>query len=139
MIIDAIIRKLNNYFPNMDIYGDEIKQGFNEPCFFIQQLSRPRKKEIQSYQNTENFDIQHFLDDDEDDKNKQYMEMGEDLLNKLEYIELDCGRKIRGTQMSYEIRDGVLHVYITYIYYSRVVDSVDKMENIDVEGMIKNG
>lgn len=139
MIKKAIIKQLNVYFPDYDIYGEEIEQGFEEPCFFVQQLPKTRKKEIQSYQDSVSFDIQGFLDEDTEDINEKYNVMGDTLLEKLEYLTLDENKKIRGSQMNYEIRDRVLHFNVTYISYWQVTQEKEKMKSLDVKESVKDG
>lgn len=139
MVKKAVIQQLDLNFPTYDIYGEEIEQGFQEPCFFVQQLNKPRKKEIQSYQDTVSFDIQYFLDEYEEDINEKYNVMGDKLFEILEYIAINENKKIRGSQMSYEIQDKVLHFYVTYIYYLQMVDNKEKMKSLDVKESVKDG
>ena len=139
MVRKAIIKQLDKYFPDYDIYGEEIEQGFEEPCFFVQQLQKPRKKEIQSYQDSVSFDIQYFLDIHDEDINEKYNVMGDSLFEKLEYIPIDKNREIRGSQMSYEIQDRVLHFYVTYTYYLQIVEDKEKMKSLDVKESVKDG
>ncbi|MBQ8299886.1 MAG: hypothetical protein IJX99_08580 [Clostridia bacterium] len=138
MVRKAIIKQLDKYFPDYDIYGEEIEQGFEEPCFFVQQLQKPRKKEIQSYQDSVSFDIQYFLDINDEDINEKYNVMGDSLFEKLEYVSIDDNRKIRGSQMSYEIQDRVLHFYVTYTYCLQVVQDREKMKSLDVKESVKD-
>ena len=139
MVRKAIIKQLDKYFPDYDIYGEEIEQGFEEPCFFVQQLPKTRKKEIQSYQDSVSFDIQGFLDIYEEDLNEKYNVIGDTLLEKLEYLTLDENKKIRGSQMNYEIRDRVLHFNVTYTSYRQVVQDREKMKSLDVKESVKDG
>ncbi len=139
MVKKAIIEQLDKYFPEYDIYDEEIEQGFEEPCFFVQQLNKPRKKEIQSYQYTVNFDVQYFLNEDEEDINDKYNIMGDKLYEILEYLQINENKKIHGTQMDYETRDKVLHFYVTYIYYLQIIDNKEKMKSLDVKGSVKDG
>ena len=44
-VVEAISNALNENFSNTEIYINEIKQGFQEPCFFIQLLN-PNEKQI---------------------------------------------------------------------------------------------
>ena len=141
MVVDGVIEQLNIYFPKLDIYDSETEQGFNEPCFFVQQLNKPRKKEIQSYQDTVNLDVQYFLDEYEKNKNEQYRKMGDKLYEILEYITIknEIGtKKVHGTQMNYEVQDSVLHFYVTYIYYLQMVNDSEKMKSLDIEGEVKD-
>lgn len=139
MIRRAIIKQLDKYFPEVDIYGEEIEQGFEEPCFFVQQLNKPRKKEIDSYQDTVSFDIQYFLGEEEENINDKYNFMGDKLFGALEYLQLNENKKIHGVQMNYEIHDKVLHFYVTYSYYLQIIDNKEKMKSLDVKGSVKDG
>lgn len=42
----SINNTLDKEFPNINIYGEEIKQGFEEPCFFIKILDLEQNKEL---------------------------------------------------------------------------------------------
>ena len=44
-IVNAISKVLTENFDNAEVYIDEIEQGFNEPCFFIDLLN-PSEKQI---------------------------------------------------------------------------------------------
>jgi len=139
MIRKAITSKLNDNFPDYDIYGEEIRQGFEEPCFFVQILPAQAKKEIQSYKREEMFDIQYFLDEFDEDINEKYKEMGNKLFEILEYLDITDSKKVRGTDMSYQIIDGVLHFNIKYSYHLSSISLQEKMKNLDIEGSVKNG
>ena len=43
-IVNAISSALTENFDNVEVYIDEIEQGFNEPCFFIDLLNLSEKK-----------------------------------------------------------------------------------------------
>ena len=38
-VVSAISSTLEKTFPEVEIYVNKIKQGFEEPCFFIQLLN----------------------------------------------------------------------------------------------------
>lgn len=139
MITNGIINKLNEFFPDNDITDEMTEQGFEEPCFFVERLPSRRRKEVNnSYQNTTDYDIHYFLEEYEEDKNQKYEKIGNNLYQILEYIDLENGRKIRGTGMYWEIVDGVLHFYVTYICYLGLQENADKMKALDVEGSVKD-
>lgn len=138
MLLDAIINKLNSTFDNIDIYDEEIKQGFEEPCFFIQQLMKNRKKEVDSNKYENNFDIQYFLEDHTADINRKYEEMAYKVFDLLEYIDLECGKKLRCNSIESEIIDGVLHIYVRYPFYLYNVKTDEKMQDVNVKGSAKD-
>ena len=45
-VVSAISNTLEKTFPEVEIYVNKIKQGFEEPCFFIQLLN-PNEKDLQ--------------------------------------------------------------------------------------------
>ena len=64
-ILTAFTLKLNLYFSDIDIYIDDIKQGFDKSCFFVELI--PLSNSSASFEtNRKSFsvDIQYFSDGD---------------------------------------------------------------------------
>lgn len=94
------------------IYRDEVEQGFVEPCFFIAPLRTSIRQVVgRRYYQTHSFDIHYYPPPQ---KCAQPMNEAADILPLvLEYIEVG-GDRIRGTKMSAEIQDGILHFFVSY-------------------------
>lgn len=138
MVRKAIIEKLDKHFPDNDVYGEGIREGFEEPCFFVQILPTNQAKKIQSYKRNELFDIQYFLDEFDEDINEKYKEMGNLLFQILEYLDITDSKKVRGTDMNYQIIDGVLHFNVRYSYILNTATDGLKMSKADVKEMVKD-
>lgn len=115
-IITGISQKLDSEFnlssDDYEIYNEEVKQDFQEPCFFITLLSLDQTQIIGNrYSRTQPFDIHYFPK--AEDSNTEIIEVTEMLMNVLEYITIDEGL-IRGTKMNGEVVDGVLHFFVNY-------------------------
>ena len=63
-IVNAIGLKLSENFEGIDVHREELKQGFKEPCFFIDLLN-PSEKQIvgNRYLRSYLFDITYFPKD----------------------------------------------------------------------------
>lgn len=134
-VISGISIKLNNEFGDeYEIHTENVKQGLNEPCFFIKSLlvsTRPLlgKRKQRTYP----FDISYFTKDG----NENLMSTGERLLDCLEYIKLINGDMLRGTSMEYEIIDDVLHFSVTYSVFLNDLSKEVPMESADVLVAVK--
>lgn len=113
-IVTGITTKLHSvYEDEYRYYDSNVKQGLKTPCFFIKLLTAINvpfmgKRKKREYP----FDVHYFPKDEAD--NAEMMEMGENLMETLEYITLLNGDTLRGHEMTYEIIDGVLHFNVTY-------------------------
>ncbi|WP_273483615.1 phage tail terminator family protein [Desulforamulus ruminis] len=132
---EAVITALGQYFPDIDIYGEEIRQGFKEPCFFVKLFPVSQNREFgRRYRRNHAFDIHYF-----DATNEALHAMAEQLYQRMEYIQLS-GQTIRGTGLHHEIVDGVVHFFVSYDFHvMREKASIPKMQELEQEGYLKNG
>lgn len=137
-IVNAISLKLSESFEGTDVHVNELEQGFEEPCFFIDLLN-PSEKQIigNRYLRRYLFDIAYFP------KNKSQVEIF-DVLDKmhdvLEYIKLEDGTLVRGLNSNSTEEDNVLHYFVTYeMFIYKVIGSSNnaKMGNIELNIKLK--
>lgn len=134
-IVNAISLKLNFiYNEEINVYTEQVEQGFEEPCFFIK-LVNPNEKPLlgNRYLREYLFDIHYFGKTNEERNN-----ISDDLLEGMEYIELLDGDSLRGFKMHSEIVDDVLHFFVTYkpiVYKDKPV--VDYMEEVTIWQKVK--
>lgn len=134
-IIDGIVIKIDSLFgDDTVIYTEGIEQDFQEPCFYIKLLRVSQKQILNNrYYLEHTFDVHYFPG--AADKNAEMYDMASKLAG-LEYI-TSGGSLKRGTRMSYEIVDGVLHYFVQYNYYAYLTkEEVEKMESISVHNGI---
>ena len=98
---------------NMEFYDSEAEQDFDPPCFFVQLLQmkadvRPMSQE----RRTLSFDVVYFPAESEG-LNSLY-DLAEQIQEALRVITLPTGKKLRGTNIHYEIQDGNLHTFVNY-------------------------
>ena len=135
-IVNAISLKLSESFEGTDVHVNELEQGFEEPCFFIDLLN-PSEKQIigNRYLRSYLFDITYFP------KNKSQTEIF-DVLDKmhdvLEYIKLEDGTLVRGLNRNSTEEDNVLHYFVTYeMFIYKVIDSSNNAKMGKIELNIK--
>lgn len=135
-IKNAISIQLYQVF-GYEIYSKRVEQGLEEPCFFIQVLSPSRKQIIGNRYFLEvSIDVLYFPSVQGD--NDELDEVGSSLFNDLEYITMVNGDQLRGTKMSYEKFDGVLHFFVSYgMFVKRVEEPLDPMDEIIYTGGVK--
>jgi hypothetical protein len=105
----GVFQALAQAFPNIDRYGEEIKEGLTTPCFFVKILEPAHTHELnRRYVRELPFDVHYFTD-----TNKDRISMADQLTSVLETVQVN-GRPISGINMSWEIVDEVLHFFVTY-------------------------
>lgn len=119
-IVNGIGLKLSKSFNGIDIHKEELEQGFEEPCFFIQLLN-PNEKQLlgNRYKQKIDLDIQYFPKNEDD--NWELMEMAQKLNNILEVIKTEEGDLLRGLDRNSQFIDGNLHYFVTFKPFVRKV------------------
>ena len=138
-VLDGVILKLSQSFPNATIYEEEIKQGLVEPCFFVKLFPVAQNKEFgRRYKRYHTFDVHYFPLSDED-ANVEKHDVAEKLYDALEWISIGLSSH-HGSKMTDEIIDGVLHFSVSYNFHvMRSKKDYPKMKTLTKEGFIKNG
>lgn len=135
-IMDAISIKLDSEF-NADsdgyrIYADtDIIQDLEEPCFFIAVLQPSQKPYIMGrYYRAHPFDVHFFPATNYD--NTELTGVADRLFEVLEYVTMTNGDMLRGTDMNYNIEDGVLHFFVSYNMFLKTENTEESMETLDI-------
>lgn len=137
-IRDGVILALSLLFPDMDIYGEKIPEGFEAPCFFVKLLTGNQTHELnRRYSRAHAFDI-HFFPGGKD-YNRNAHEMADKLYESLREVSIN-GSIYRGTGMTHEVVDDVLHFFVDINFHViRQKAEVSKMVDLKEEGYIKHG
>lgn len=135
-IVNGIGLKLSKSFNGIDIHKEELEQGFEEPCFFIDLLN-PSEKQIigNRYLRSYLFDIVYFP---KKKSSEEIFEVLDKLYSVLEYIGLDDGTLIRGIERNSREEDRILHFFITYeMFIYKLDEEKPKMKKLDVNNGLK--
>lgn len=129
---NGVISTLDQWFPEKRIYGEEISQGFQEPCFFVKIFPSSEKRIVGNrFKRFHAFDIHYFSD--AVDVNDDFNDMAEQLYTVLEYITVN-GDLYTGTQMEHEIVDNVLHFFVHFnVVVYKEQPPVPLMESLALE------
>ena len=115
-MINAIIASISNALYSefgYENHMEEIKQGFKEPCFFIQCLNPNIRQFLgKRYFRHNKFCIQYFPKS-KTDGNAECYTVAETLQLVLEVIPV-LDAVLRGTALIYEMVDGVLNFFVNY-------------------------
>lgn len=137
-IIDAISIALNSEFgDDYTIYDEEVKQGLQEPCFFISCINPANELFLgKRYFRENKFAIQYFPADKARIK-EECNDVAERMYLCLEWLTVDSD-PIHGTKMSAETVDGVLNFFINYdmfVYKNTEYEAMDGLSSkISVKG-----
>lgn len=127
----AIQQALDNAYPNIEIYSENIKQGFEVPCFFVKLISSNQDKQLNNrYKQSLLFDI-HYFSDKEEELNKDCLDVADNLYKALEYVVVN-GHKYRSLKMNHKVVDGVLHFMMKFNYNILKVIEYKKMKELEV-------
>ena len=131
-MINAIIASISNALYSefgYENHMEEIKQGFKEPCFFIKCLNPTNNLFLgKRYFRRNNFVVQYFPKS-EHSPNAECYAVGEELMQHLELIPV-LDAVLRGTEMNYEMVDGVLNFFVNYNCFVYKVDEKVLMETM---------
>lgn len=136
--VSGIVEKLNQVFGDgYAIYSDFANPDLKGPCFLIGCLKGSQQQEVGNlYIRRQPFDIQYIPEAD----NNIYQEINtvaETLVMTLEYIDVEGGL-LRGTEMSHEVIDGVLHFYVNFdVRIRKVVEPDPAFETLIINGGVK--
>lgn len=137
-IISAISIALNAEFnpegeeARYEITAEEIKQGLQEPCFFIQCIDQKHKQYLgRRYFRGTQFVIQYFPESSTDYE-AECNAVTDRLTWCLEYITCVGDTKpIRGTEMDSSINDGVLSFFVNYDGFVIRQNDTSAMETLE--------
>lgn len=138
-IIESISIALDAEFgEGYEMHMEEIKQGLNEPCFFIQCLNPSSKLFFgKRYFRQNRFCIQYFPRTD--NKQMECNDVAERMITCLEYITVN-DELYRGTNMNHEVIDGVLNFFVNYdCFVVRRVETETEMETVESKTSVKEG
>ena len=128
LLINAVTTQLGTTFGNTyRYYIEDIEQGVTRPCFHVSpRITLQRSKSPILYDNTIPIVVHYFSDSLNNLKNDCYS-MSERIVECLEYIPFNnC--LIRGEDISWQMVDNVLQVFITYRFTTVKLVETDNME-----------
>lgn len=135
--ITGISLALNAAFGDRyEIYSEIIKQDMREPCFFIS-LFHPsiRGYPGQRYKRENRFMIQYFPES-EYETNTECIRAAEIMLWCLEQVRIG-DVLVRGSNMNYEIADGILNFTVDYNFFVHRTGSIDRMQRMKSDTRVK--
>ena len=125
-VVQEIVDQLRTVYPSAqyDIYTERIEQGFSAPCFSIRQL----RADVTPYPSglheiVQHMDVRFFPSDSR--PQEQCRETAQTLTLLLRRTE-----SLRGSNLSWEITDEVLHFFADYRQFVREIPEDIPMENL---------
>jgi hypothetical protein len=130
-ILNAVTKQLGTTFgKGYRYYVDDVEQGLVKPCFHADViLPLQRSKSPVLYDRTMPI-VVHYFSDSKTELKKDCYSMAERVLECLEYIPFE-NTILRGEDISWQITDGVLQIFITYRFTTVMSQATeDNMEDI---------
>lgn len=126
-VTKQIVKAIRTEYPEnlYDIYTEPIEQGFTEPCFSIRLVNEsstqyPGGRTLL----VPNFDVRYFPSSHR--PNKECREIASNL-----WLLLRSLTGARGTGMTWEIVDNVLHFFVSYPHFVREISEQGAMDDIE--------
>lgn len=130
-ILNSVTKQLGTRFGNSNrYYVEDVEQGLTKPCFTVDMLlPLQRSKSPFLYDRTMPI-VVHWFGDSKETIKKDCYAMGEQVVECLEYLPFN-GTILRGEDISWQIVDDVLQVFITYKFTTKkVAETGDPMDNM---------
>lgn len=131
-ILNAVTKQLGTTFgTSYHYYVENVEQGLEKPCFTVDVITPlQRSKSSVLYDRTMPIVIHYFADSEIDIKTKYYS-MSEQIVECLEYLPFN-ETLLRGEDISWQIVEDVLQVFITYRFTTkRVTGDEESFETLD--------
>lgn len=131
-ILNAVTKQLGTTFGNKyHYYVENVEQGLSKPCFTVDMIiPLQRSKSPILYDRTMPIVVHYFSDSKEKLKSDCY-DKGEKIVECLEHLPFN-NTILRGEDISWQITDGVLQVFITYKFTTRLVtEKEDTLESLE--------
>lgn len=131
MILDGITLALRKAYPKSQIEASAIEQRLKAPAFIVLLPTATQTTFLGTRkQRSPRFDIIYFPKAGRE----ECYRIADELCLVLEMITLPGGDKLRGTDISYEITDDVLHFFISYNHFIYEKTEETTMENLKFGG-----
>ena len=126
-VVNAVTKQLGTTFgTKYRYYVEDIEQGVKKPCFHISpRITLQRSKSPVLYDRTVPIVVHYFSDSTNKLRNDCYS-MGEQIVECLEYLPIN-NTLLRGEDISWQIVEDVLQVFITYRF-----TTIKPTENYDM-------
>lgn len=124
-VLDALTTQLGKTFgTTQHYYVEDVEQKLTKPCFTINMLTPlQRSKSPVLYDRTMPVVI-HWFGENKSTLKKDCYEMAERVVECIEYLPFK-NTTIRGEDISWQIVDEVLQIFITYKFTTEVVKEVE--------------
>lgn len=122
------------------IYTEPVEQGLEEPCFSIVPVHMDIGQLLggRSYRNNK-FCVHYFpREEGEEGETEECLAVLERLYDCMEIIEID-GQPARGTNMSAETSDRMIHFFVNYNVFTRKTEEHDTMADVRLAMKLKGG
>lgn len=130
--LNAVTKQLGTTFGNKyRYYVEDVEQDLIKPCFTVDILiPLQRSKSPVLYDRTMPLVVHYFSDSENNIKNDCYT-MSEQIVECLEYLPFE-GTLIRGENISWQMVDDVLQVFVTYKFTTKkIVEVEDAIETLE--------
>lgn len=127
-LLNAVTTQLGKTFgTSYRYYVENVEQNLTKPCFTVDMLiPLQRSKSPVLYDRTMPI-VVHYFSDSKTNLKQDCYSIGEQVVECLEYLPFK-NTILRGQDISYQIVDDVLQVFITYKFTTRLVtEEVDAM------------
>jgi len=131
-VLNAVTVQLHSTFgDSYKYYVENVEQNLTKPCFTIDTIiPLQRSKSPVLYDRTMPMVIHYFTDDKKDTKTDCYAK-AEQMLECLEYLPFE-NTTLRGEDVSWQIVDEVLQVFVTYRFTTaKVITNRDNMATLE--------
>lgn len=118
------------------IYDSEQGQELQKPCFFISPIKQTMRQFPGKRYKRENRFLIRYYPESENDTGSECRSVSENMLWSLEKIEIQ-GIPVLGSNVSYEIAEGILNFSVDYNFFVWNTKEEVKMDGMSLETKVK--
>lgn len=130
VVLDGITLALRAAYPERHIEAGRVEQELRPPAFLVRLVSSAQAtRGSDRLFRSPRFDVLFFPATGRE----ECYAVADELCRVLEIIELPGGDKIRGTGITFEVVDDVLHMLVSYNYFTHGEKDEEYMEDLAFE------
>lgn len=138
-LLNSITRQLGTKFgTDYHYYVESVRQGLQKPCFTVITLEpHQRSRSPVLYDRTIPVVVHYFTDQAQDNVIKDCYAVAEEVVECLEYLPFK-NTTLRGEDVSWQITDDVLQVFITYRFTTTSKVGEETYMEDSIETLVSN-
>ncbi|WP_394523019.1 phage tail terminator family protein [Lacrimispora sp. JR3] len=130
-ILDGIVKKLQDLFPEMEIMIDPLREGEGKPCFHVG-ITKSEEQPVNGNRYFRSIGVSiKYYPKEPGNASREMNQVLAVLMDEFEYVLAESGSTFKGSSRNGTIEGGVLYFQVDYqIYILKSHETEQSMENM---------